>query len=174
MSGLDVGLILLAAVGAVAGMKIGAVSALFNVLAGLVGSGVAARLHLTAAVSLGLSASAAYLTLFLFSAGVLVAAGILLSRALEAHFLGLADKFVGALLGVALSLVLASSALVPALLSESPAVQDMMRRSAFAPYLLRRAQARFRLAPDALWDRVTPVLESDRLRRVRELLERSR
>lgn len=176
MSGLDVGFVLLALLGAFLGTKIGVVSAGFNILGGFLGSWAAARFHIALARFMPENPSAAYLLVFAAVAGACVAAGILLSHLLEDRFLGLADRFFGALLGMALSLMLAAVSLLPALVSStpSPSMRDMLRRSAFAPYLVRLLQRRLHVVPAAVWQEIEPRLESDDLRRVRRLLEARR
>ncbi len=174
MSGLDIGLLILALAGAFLGMRIGAVSAFFNILAGFAGSWAASRFHLAVLSAIEMSPSSAYLLVFCATAAALVAAGIVLSHLLQAFFLGLIDKFLGALLGMGLCLALATVALVPLLMEERPALRDLVRRSAFAPYLLRVTQKRLGLNPPDLWGRLDPLLESEQVRRVRRLLEGSR
>lgn len=173
MSGLDMGILLLSLGGAFLGMKIGAVSALFNILAGVVGSWAAGRFYVVLSATLP-HPTLSYALLFLVVAGSLVAAGVLLSHLLSRFFLGLVDKFLGALLGIGLTLVFAAATLMPMLAEPRPAVRGMMRRSAFAPYVLRTAQRYGRLATREMWDRVDPALGSENLRRVRKLLEASR
>lgn len=173
MSGLDIGILLFAILGAFLGMKIGAVSAFFNIVAGFAGSWAAGRFYV-ALLPFVPRAALAYGLVFLAAAGGLVATGIILSHVLASFFLGLIDKFLGALLGIALTLVFSAAVLMPALLEERPAMQKLMRRSAFAPYLLRTAQKYGRIATRDVWIRVIPALESDNLRRARRLLEASR
>jgi uncharacterized membrane protein required for colicin V production len=173
MSGLDLGLLVLAVAGAFLGMKIGAVCALFNVAAGLAGSWAAGRFHVVLAAYVQAPALA-YGLLFLAVAGVLVAAGVVVSQLLAAYFLGLIDKFLGAVLGIALTLVFSAGALMPLAAEGRSSVQKLMRRSAFAPYLLRSAQKYGRLASRDMWTRVDALIGSDDLRRVRRLLEASR
>lgn len=174
MSGLDVGILILSVFGAFLGMQLGVVAAFFDIVAGFAGSWAASRFYPPLAAAATVLPSLAYFVLFAVVAGVFVAAGIVFSHLLEKFFLGLIDKFLGALLGIALCLLFATSVLFPLMLDQSPAVQDMVRRSAFAPYTMRSAQRYLRLAPKALWERLEPLLESEQVRRVRKLLESSR
>jgi uncharacterized membrane protein required for colicin V production len=173
MSGLDIGVLLLSILGAFVGLQIGAVSALFDIAAGFAGSWTAARFYPSLAHFFP-NPSLAYFAVFAVTAGAIAAGGIAASQALERFFLGLIDKFLGAVFGIGLSLVFVSIVLVPMLLGQSPAVTAMVRRSAFAPYLVRATQKNFRLTPQDLWERVEPMLESEQVRRVRRLLEMSR
>ncbi|HRY28871.1 MAG TPA: CvpA family protein [Elusimicrobiota bacterium] len=172
MSGLDIGIVLLTVAGIFFGLKIGVISACFNILAGFAGTWVASRFYVVLSGYLPRPAFS-YFLLFIIVAAALVAAGILISQALESYFLGLVDKFLGALLGMVLSLLFSSVVLFPLVLEQTPAIKNLMRRSAFAPYVIRTTQRYGRLAAQDVWARVEPLLESDDLRRVRKLLENS-
>jgi uncharacterized membrane protein required for colicin V production len=168
---LDFALLLLALAGVFAGMRIGAVSAFFNFLGGVLGTWAAAHSYLPLAASFSLSPSFAYSLAFMPVAGFLIAAGIYLSQAWDRFFLGISDRVLGGLMGMALSLTAATSILFPLMLTRAPSHQDLFQRSAFAPYLMRSNQKCLRLIPGPQWKKIEPLLESEQLRRVRELLE---
>ena len=116
-------------------------------------------------------AGRAYMAIFGVVAAALIALGVALSQLLERFFLGLFDRFLGALLGIALTLTLAASALFPPLLAGRPGFVRLIRRSAFAPYVMRTSQKYLNITPAALWERLEPSLEDEEVFRVRKLLE---
>lgn len=155
-------------------MKVGVVSAFFDILGGVLGSWAASHFYLALLRFFPDDPSRCYVLIFAGAAGTCVGTGIWLSHRLEAHFLGLTDKFFGALLGLVLSLTLATSALFPFLMGRSPAALDMFHRAAFAPYVMRLSQKCFRVAPPELWALLDPLLEPDGVFRARLRLESSR
>ncbi len=173
LSPLDVGILLLAVLGAWVGMKVGAVSTLFNTLGGLLGSWAASRFY-SSALSVFHSAFLAYFIVFFLVAFTCVTAGVILSQLWENYFLGLSDRFLGAMLGILLSLTLVAVGLIPALMNDVPSARRLLRGSSFAPYLVRVTQKYFSLTSQSLWVTIDPYLESDRVRRVREILDKAR
>jgi len=166
-SALDAGIIALVVGGLFVGMKIGFVSALFDVLGGLVGSWAAGRFYVLLFPSVP---AFAYLTVFLMVAGALVGTGIWLSQKWERHFLGLEDKFLGGLLGMGLSYTLATALLIPALMSPR-GDRAWILRSPFAASCVKATQRCFFLMPKATWDKVGPLLETDGVGRARRLIQ---
>ncbi|MBI4396998.1 MAG: CvpA family protein [Elusimicrobia bacterium] len=173
MSELDIALIGLAVLGTYLGMEIGVVSALFNILGGFVGSWAASRFYFPLLKFFPESPAKAYYLIFIVVAGGLVASGIWLSQRLERYFLGLIDKFLGALLGIVLSFAVSTALLFPLLAAQSPGALALFQRSAFAPFVMRTSQRLFRITPASVWNRLDPLLESEQVYRVRKLVETS-
>jgi uncharacterized membrane protein required for colicin V production len=173
MSALDAALILLAMAGCYVGMKIGVVSGTFDILAGWAGCAAASRFHGPVSHFLGEEPARGYVLIFLATAGALVGTGIYVSHALESFFLGLMDRFLGALLGMLLSLTLAASLLFPPLLARRPGFMAHLQKSPFAASVMRSSQRFLRVAPAALWEKLEPTLEPSDVHRVRRLLELS-
>jgi uncharacterized membrane protein required for colicin V production len=171
MSGLDLALILLAVLGAFFGMKIGAVSAFFNVLGGFVGGWAATRFYLPVTALIQLEPTTSYLLVFLLAAGFFVLLGVIVSHALEFFFLGLVDKLFGALLGMGLSLMFVTALFLPMLLEQNSSTRQMFRRSSFAPYLVRTMQKYLDLAPPDVWDKLEPAIQSEAVLKARQALE---
>lgn len=171
MSGLDLGILVIAVMGALLGMKIGAVSAFFNIVGGFVGSWASSRYYVSLLDIFSNSPAMAYMAVFVLAAGSFVVTGIIMSHILERFFLGLLDKFLGAVLGMGLSLVMVTVMLIPFLLNQNPATQDLFQRSTYAPHMVRFSQNYFQIAPKILWVKIEPLLELRKMNQVRQLLE---
>lgn len=169
-SWLDVAALVLIYAGMFAGMKIGAVSAFFDILGGAVGGWVATRAYPWLAESLNLSAGNAYFLSFFVVGGAFLAGGIFASERLEYYFLGLADKFWGAIFGMVLSFVMTASLIMPMLMAPGSSGQKLVERSPFAGWALRTTQKCFSVMPEALWTRFEPLLDPPHVLEVRKLL----
>jgi len=157
VSWIDLLIILFVALGAYVGSLIGTVCAIFYILGGLFGSAAAARLALPVGLMITSGPGApfiGYMIVFVLVAVLLSVFGIYLSCWLEEYFLGLYDRFIGAMLGILLSFVLAASLTLSWMIQPNPSFQERMSRSVLVPPLLRFVGGTLKVLPPHLMEQI--------------------
>src|SRR4051794_16819305 len=117
LTGLDLAILLIVPMASWVGLRIGTVSAAFDILGGLIATSIATRFYSGLSTVLHLSAPTTYFLAFALVAAGILWTGVVLSQRWERHFLNLWDRFVGAVLGIVLGLTLAGVALMPGMLN---------------------------------------------------------
>lgn len=126
------------------GSRIGLITAVSSILSGLLGSAAANLLYVKFSVFLPPSPSGpviSYFVIFFSVSAVIFYSGHAISGLMSFVFLGLTDRFLGALSGVVLGAVICGAVLLAAVTVPSKKVNHYVKNSAMAPYIIDRVMA---------------------------------
>jgi len=160
---IDLSVVILCAVGAYVGSRLGVVCAAFYILGGLAGSAAATRFYLPFGTQLPFGPSApffAYMVIFLLVGGFFAAMGVSMSRRFDVYFLDLYDRFIGSLLGILLSFVLALSIFISLLIQPRPSFQERVSGSVLVRPLLLFAGSYLKVVPPPMADQIRKKIQN--------------